>query len=131
MEHLRQLPAWVMLSRRRLLGMVPPGRCQACRREPNSNAPSIAFTHIPQADPARSARNDIFEGRVAKPEDRAVRKTGKWWVQPLVEQPMTDLRTKFRWPNATHLGTHHAALLVANGYRPHSELAGALAEVAS
>jgi hypothetical protein len=47
-------------------------------------------------------------------------KTGKWWVQPLVDQPMTGLRENFTWTNATHLGTHYAALLVKDGYRPQS-----------
>jgi hypothetical protein len=49
-------------------------------------------------------------------------KTGKWWVQPLVDQPITDLRPNFSWTNATHLGSHYAALLVKEGYRPQSVL---------
>ena len=44
------------LSRRRLLGMVPAVTCQACRREDGSDAPPIAFTRIPQADPANVHR---------------------------------------------------------------------------
>jgi hypothetical protein len=43
-------------------------------------------------------------------------------VQPLVDQPMTVLRPSFTWTNATHLGTHYAALLVKDGYRPQSVL---------
>jgi hypothetical protein len=112
----------VTLSRRRVLGIVPAVLCQACRREHSSNAPSIAFTRIPQADPAGSARNDIIEGTVtgASPGQKIVlyAKTGKWWVQPLIDQPFTDLRPNFSWTNATHLGTHYAALLVKDGYRP-------------
>ena len=122
MEHLSQLPAPVTLSRRRVLGMVPAVLCQACQRQDGSNAPSIAFTRIPQADPAGSARNDIIEGHVtgASPGQKIVlyAKTGKWWLQPLVDQPMTDLRPDLSWTNATHLGTHYAALLVNDGYRP-------------
>ena len=122
MEHWSQRPAPVTLSRRRVLGMVPAVLCQACQREDSSNAPSIAFTRIPQADPAGSARNDIIEGHVtgASPGQKIVlyARTGKWWVQPLVDQPMTDLRPDLSWTNATHLGTHYAALLVNDGYRP-------------
>ncbi|HYI92402.1 MAG TPA: hypothetical protein VEX68_02565 [Bryobacteraceae bacterium] len=96
--------------------------CQACRREHSSKGASITFTRIPQADPAGSARNDIIEGRVAgaSPGQKIVlyAKTGKWWVQPLVDQPMTDIRPNLKWTNATHLGTHYAALLVKDGYRP-------------
>ena len=114
--------ARVALSRRRVLGIVPVLACYGCRREQSSNTPSITFTRIPQADPAGSASNDIIEGRVTggSPGQKIVlyAKTGKWWVQPLVDQPMTDLRPNFRWTNATHLGTHYAALLVKDGYRP-------------
>lgn len=109
-------------SRRRVMGMLPAALCQACRRQDKSNAPTIAFTRIPQADPAGSARHDIIEGRVtgAVPSQKIVlyAKNGKWWVQPLVDQPITDLRPNFKWTNATHLGTHYAALLVKDGYRP-------------
>jgi hypothetical protein len=123
---LRQLPASVTFSRRRALGLVPTVLCQACRREEGSHAPSITFTRVPQADPGGSARNDIIEGRVtgALPGQKVVlyAKTGKWWVQPLVEQPMTDLRPNFTWTNATHLGTHYGALLVKDGYRPQNAL---------
>ena len=114
------------ISRRRALGAVPVVLCQACRRVHSSSAPSIVFTRVPQADPAGSARNDIIEGRVngASPGEKIVlyAKTGKWWVQPLIDQPLTDLRPNFTWTNATHLGTHYAALLVKEGYRPQTAL---------
>ena len=114
--------ARLTFSRRRALGIVPAVLCQACRREHTSNGPSIVFTRIPQADPAGSSRNDIIEGRVSggSPGQKIVlyAKTGKWWVQPLVDQPITELRPNFKWTNATHLGTHYAALLVKDGYRP-------------
>lgn len=122
LKHSRQLPAPGTLDRRQVLSVFPAVFCEACRREDKSNAPSITFTRIPQADPAGSARNDIIEGRVkgASSGQKIVlyAKTGKWWVQPLVEQPMTSLRADFTWTNATHLGTHYAALLVNDAYRP-------------
>ncbi len=112
----------VSLSRRRLLGLVPVLLCQACKQKLSPNAASITFTRIPQADPDGLARHDIIEGRVAgaAPGQKVVlyAKSGKWWVQPLVDQPLTDLRPNFKWTNATHLGTHYAALLVKDGYRP-------------
>jgi hypothetical protein len=111
------------LGRRRALGILPAVLCQACRR---GNAPSITFARIPQAVPDGPARNDIIEGRVtgASPGQKIVlyAKTGKWWVQPLIDQPITDLHPNFSWTNATHLGTHYAALLVKDGYRPQSAL---------
>ncbi|HUA61828.1 MAG TPA: glycoside hydrolase family 16 protein, partial [Verrucomicrobiae bacterium] len=118
--------ARAIVSRRRALGVVPVVFGQACRGVRGGNAPSIAFTRIPQADPAGSSSNDIIEGRVAgdSPGHKIVlyAKSGKWWVQPLVDQPLTDLRANHTWTNATHLGTHYAALLVKDGYRPQSPL---------
>ena len=115
-----------LISRRRALGMVPAALCQACRSLPGGNAPAIAFTRIPQADPAGSSHNDIIEGSVTRASagQKIVlyAKTGKWWVQPLVDQPITDLRPNFTWTNATHLGTEYAALLVKDGFRPQSVL---------
>ena len=116
--------ARLTLSRRCVLGIVPAVLCQACRQEHANHAPSITFTRIPQAVPDGSARNDIIEGRVtgASPGQKIVlyAKTGKWWLQPLIDQPITDLLPNFSWTNATHLGTHYAALLVKDGYRPQS-----------
>ncbi|MGJ5814569.1 glycoside hydrolase family 16 protein [Paludibaculum fermentans] len=103
------------------MAIVPAVVCQACRRERSSDAPSIQFTRIPQADAAGSARNDIIEGRVTGglPGQKIVlyAKTGQWWVQPLVDQPLTSIRPNSKWTNATHLGTDYAALLVKEGYR--------------
>src|SRR5262249_36432658 len=45
-------------------------------------------------------------------------RSGKWWVQPLVSQPFTEVRRDGKWTNATHLGTEYAALLVGPGYHP-------------
>jgi hypothetical protein len=113
------------ISRRQALGMVPAVLLPACQRA-HGNVPSIVFTRIPQADPHGSALHDIIEGRVkgASPGQKIVlyAKIGKWWVQPLVDQPMTDLRPNFSWTNATHLGTHYAALLVKDSYRPSNGL---------
>lgn len=118
------------LSRRQVLGFVPAVLCQACRREQTSQqstpGPSIAFTRIPQADPAGSSSHDIIEGVVSggSPGQKIVlyARTGKWWVQPLVDQPLTGLRPNLKWTNATHLGTDYAALLVKDGYRPQQVL---------
>ena len=112
------------ISRRRALCVFPAALSQACRNARTSNGPSITFTRVPQADVAGSASNDIIEGRVtrASPGQKIVlyAKTGKWWVQPLADQPFTEVRRNFTWTNATHLGTQYAALLVTDGYRPQS-----------
>ena len=88
----------------------------------NSTDPSIEFTRIPQADPGGKEKNDIIEGIVkgGRPGQRIVlyAHSGKWWVQPLGNNPFTRVQESGKWTNATHLGAEYAALLVESGYRP-------------
>jgi len=110
-------------SRRAALATLSCAFCGACRWRRQENGPVIRFSRIPQADPNGRSRNDIIEGSVtgAREGQQLVlyAKSGKWWVQPLVNQPFTPLQKKtFKWTNATHLGTEYAALLVEPGFRP-------------
>ena len=118
--------AGVAISRREAVALAPFLLAGGCRRAESTNAPSISFTRIPQADPAGSASHDIIEGKVtgASAGQKVVlyAKTGKWWVQPLVDQPLTAIRPNFGWTNATHLGSDYAALLVKQGYQPQASL---------
>jgi hypothetical protein len=110
------------ISRRQAVGVAPLLLAAACNRSPSGNSPSITFTRVPQADPAGSARHDIIEGRVAgaSPGQKIAlyAKSGKWWVQPLVDQPLTAIRPNAQWTNATHLGSEYAALLVSENFKP-------------
>ncbi len=110
------------IDRRAAVVAMPLLFLGACGRPENSKSPSIQFTRIPQADAAGSSRHDIIEGRVeggvAGQSIVLYAKTGKWWVQPLIDQPLTALRPNMKWTNATHLGSHYAALLVSEGYKP-------------
>jgi len=45
-------------------------------------------------------------------------KAERWWVQPLADEPFTQVQPDGSWTNKTHLGTEYAALLVRAGYRP-------------
>jgi hypothetical protein len=118
--------AGTTISRRGAVGLAPLFLASACRPAQSGNAPSITFTRIPQADPTGSGSHDIIEGRVtgASAGQKIVlyAKTGKWWVQPLIDQPITALRPNFQWTNATHLGSHYAALLVEEGFKPEASL---------
>lgn len=118
--------AGVTISRREAFVLAPVFLNAACRQAQSGNTPAITFTRIPQTDPAGSASHDIIEGRVtgASAGQKIVlyAKTGQWWVQPLVDQPFTALRPNFQWTNATHLGSHYAALLVKEEYKPEVSL---------
>src|SRR4029453_6459994 len=87
-----------------------------CRASGRNAGPSIEFARIPQADERGLDKHDIIDGRVtgARPGEQIVlyARSGKWWVQPLVNQPFTRIQQSTKWFNATPLGTEYAALLV-------------------
>src|ERR1700750_1789518 len=93
-----------------------------CHSRQREVRPSIEFSRVPQADQGGRDRHDIIEGRVfgARPGQQIVlySRNGTWWVQPLVDQPFTEIQKNSKWTNATHLGMEYAALLVDPGYRP-------------
>jgi hypothetical protein len=94
-----------------------------CCRSPHAQvAPSIEFTRLP---PAGEGSPDILrtiEGRVkgARPDQRIVlfARSGVWWVQPLANQPFTDIKRDSTWKTSTHPGSAYAALLVDRQYKP-------------
>ena len=92
-----------------------------CRSSRANAGPSIEFSRIPQADEGGRDKHDIIEGRVtgARPGQQIVlyARSGKWWLQPLANQPFTKVQSSGKWTNATHLGTEYAALLVESGFR--------------
>jgi PAS domain S-box-containing protein len=84
--------------------------------------PVIRFTRIPRSTAGGPDQFDIIEGRVirALPGQRIVLYAhwGRWWVQPLADQPFTTIQPDSKWRNATHLGIQYAALLVDGNYQP-------------
>ena len=66
----------------------------------------------------------MIEGRVigARPEQQIVlfARSGAWYVQPLANEPFTQIQSDSKWRSSTHLGTEYAALLVEPGYQPPS-----------
>jgi len=94
----------------------------ACHPSRQAGDPSIQFTRIPQADPAGREKHDIIEGIVkgvrAGQQLVLYARSGKWWIQPLVNHPYTRISSGAKFSNATHLGTEYAALLVEPGFRP-------------
>jgi hypothetical protein len=69
---------------------------------------------------------DIIEGRVTGGDSKfqlvLYARSGKWWIQPIVEDPFTTIRPDATWTNSTHLGTDYAAMLVRGGFRPATTL---------
>jgi hypothetical protein len=98
----------------------------SCHCQLSVPEPSIEFTRIPPATESGVDKLDVIEGRVigGNPKLRLVlyAKNGKWWVQPIRNEPYTSIRPDATWTNFTHVGTEYAAVLVKSGFHPESSL---------
>ena len=94
----------------------------SCHARQADSVPHIEFTRVPPADEGGPDKLDVIEGRVigARPEQQIVlfARSGVWYVQPLANQPFTQIQSDAKWKSPTHLGTEYAALLVEPGYQP-------------
>lgn len=73
--------------------------------------PSIEFTKIPLAAEGSPFKLVSIEGKAtgAKPGQRIVlyAKSRVWWIQPLANQPFTQIRPDSTWQTSIHPGTAH------------------------
>ena len=87
--------------------------------------PALQITRVPPANPGGPSTLDVIEGSAqgAKPGERIVlyAYSDIWWIQPLADQPFTNILPGGTWRNSTHLGTAYAAVLVDSNYRPSSK----------
>ena len=94
----------------------------ACRPAPAPAGPAVELSRVPEAAEGGPDRMAPIAGRArgARPGQRIVvyARSGPWWVQPLADQPFTELHADSSFESTTHLGTEYAALLVEPGYRP-------------
>jgi len=93
-----------------------------CHSPSTETLPKIEFTKIPPAGEGGPDKIETIAGRVNEAgNDQKIiifAKSGAWWVQPLANQPYTDLQKDLTWQNSTHLGTEYAAALVEQDYKP-------------
>jgi len=97
-----------------------------CGARTSKPGPSIEFTRVPLAGEGGPDKLDAIEGRVklARAGQRIVlfARWGPWWVQPLADQPFTQIQIDFTWRSSTHFGTEYAALLVDPDYQPQARI---------
>jgi hypothetical protein len=98
----------------------------SCHVQGSVPGPSIEFTRIPAATEGSPDKLDVIEGHVIRgnPPLKLVlyAKTGNWWIQPLRNEPYTNVRADGTWTNFTHVASEYAALLVESGFHPASTL---------
>ena len=85
-------------------------------------APAIEITLVPEAAEGGADRLVPIAGRVrgAPAGTRIVlyARSAVWWVQPLGNEPFTEIGADGTGKNQTHLGTEYAALLVGPEFKP-------------
>jgi len=120
----------VYLSRTILSAALAAAVCldlSSCRSSRQSDAPSVEISRIPAAGPGSPEKIEMIEGRVsgARPDQRIVlfSQFGMWWVQPLANQPFTEIQPDSTWKNWTHPGSSYAALLVDSRFHPRPTIA--------
>jgi hypothetical protein len=88
---------------------------------------TVTITKAPPAGKGADSRGNI-EGRVEglpNPDTYRVviyAHTDRWYIQPEVDSPFTNIDAKGHWTNWTHLGGRYAALVVRPSYKPAPEL---------
>jgi hypothetical protein len=83
----------------------------ACSRQP-----SITFLEVPVASSGGIGSLGLIRGRVSgKFRGRHIFlyafAGGRWWIQPFISAPRTDIAADGSWKAQIHLGTEYAALL--------------------
>jgi hypothetical protein len=90
--------------------------------------PSITIISVPTDPPGESMASEPIKGAVngGDPKEYKViiyaRGGDKWWVQPTIASPFTDIGSDGKWESETHGGTEFAALLVKSSYKPEATL---------
>lgn len=81
----------------------------------------IEFSRVPYAAKGGAGNVTVISGRVhgAVSGQRIVlfaRSGDRWYVQPFLFSPFTEIGADSSWSNSTHLGDEYAALLVDSSY---------------
>jgi hypothetical protein len=88
----------------------------------------IRITQVPHRDPVGGDQSsEDIAGDVSVDAPRNCRvviyaRTDKWYVQPLIAAPYTEIQDNKQWSTWTHTGTQYAALLVTHTYKPPNTL---------
>ena len=102
---------------------------QAQPQHGNNNArASVSITGVPHAGPGGPGPTEPISGK-ARGVDYATHKVvvyvfagDRWWVQPTVANPFTDIDANGNWETDTHLGSSYAAILMRPSFRPSATL---------
>lgn len=87
---------------------------------------TIKFTDVPPTGAGPQSQGNIA-GTVRGLEKAETYKvviyahTDAWYVQPLADDPYTDISPDGAWSNWTHLGQRYAALVVRPSFQPPSK----------
>jgi hypothetical protein len=85
-------------------------------------APTITITEVPPPG-GGPGRMELIAGRASATDVARYRVvifsyTDRWYVQPFVSSPFTEVKADGTWSSRIHLGTEYAAVLVDGTYKP-------------
>ncbi len=127
-------------NRRKVLFQKPLIRCFFCLgiflilfttqfacRFIKGTKPALAITTAPEAVTGGPQKLDLIKGTATgtTAHHKIVLYAfsgGTWWVQPMVDNPDTEIDRDGSWSNRIHLGYEYAALLVQDSYQPEAKL---------
>lgn len=92
-----------------------------------SKKPTITIKSVPSDPPGEQMASEHIKGTVSNvsPKDYKVviyAYGDKWYIQPTMASPFTDIEDDKTWENETHGGWQFAALLVKPSFNPAATL---------
>jgi hypothetical protein len=112
--------SWGLLA---LLCLTWPlvGQAQSPAKPGSTAEPTITITEVPRAG-GGEGRMEPIAGTVQGTDVTRSRVvlfsyTDRWYVQPFVAAPFTDIKPDGTWTSRIHLGTEYTAVLVDASYK--------------
>jgi hypothetical protein len=89
--------------------------------------PVVTITVVPPAGQGSNSNGNIAGqvSGISNPSQYRIvlySHTDKWYVQPEIDSPYTDIDENGHWNNWAHLGSRYAAILVRSSFKPASTL---------
>ncbi|MFA5251001.1 MAG: hypothetical protein WC454_00225 [Phycisphaerae bacterium] len=94
----------------------------------NQEKPTITITSVPSDPPGENVASEPIKGTVNGGNTREYKVViyalngYKWYIQPYMASPYTNIGDDGKWESKTHGGTEFAALLVKPSYTPNASL---------
>jgi hypothetical protein len=102
--------------------------CAPLSRGAEAEQTSIDITNPAPDGPGGEFPRELIAGKAQAPDISTLKvviytKTDKWYVQPYVNNPLTDIKADGTWSARIALGHRYGAILVRPSFKPSATLA--------